>query len=108
MRLTRRSGNELSAKCKKCDAERSKADRLKLRLELLTRYSVGSTPSCELCGESRIMVLELDHRHGGGRRHRASYSDIYSYYRAIRNDGFADVLRVLCRNCNWIEYRKGE
>ena len=104
-RLKRRSGNEYASRCRECDRARCLSDRAALRAELLDRYSHTSPPSCEVCGESRQMVLEIDHRYGGGRNHRSQYSDIYSYYRDIKRRDFTDVLRVLCRNCNWIEYR---
>ncbi len=104
-RLKRRTGNEFTSMCRKCDGERCKKDRQDLRRSLIGHYSNG-TMKCEICGENRFDALDLDHIHGGGIRHRKQFSNPTSFYRSIVKDGFPEKYRVLCRNCNWIEHLK--
>jgi hypothetical protein len=57
---------------------------------------------CACCGESRREFLALDHRNGGGEKHRkelggASSKEMCAW--AIKN-GFPDIFRILCHNCN--------
>lgn len=71
-----------------------------LRLEALTHYSSGK-PSCECCGEIRIEFLALDHKDGGGNKHRKEIkNDGNNIYRWVRRNGFPPIFRVLCHNCN--------
>lgn len=100
-----RRGGEYLSHCKSCDKERTKQVRQRLRIELLTHYGNGKI-ECEICKESRIDVLDLDHIDGGGIQHRAQYSTTQSFYHDLRKQGFPKGLRVLCRNCNWIEWIK--
>lgn len=72
----------------------------KLRVQVLTFYSVSDKPQCECCGETRIEFLALDHKNGGGNRHRKSLGGNQMVYREVRRLGFPDGYRVLCHNCN--------
>src|ERR1700737_2929781 len=105
-RLSRRAGNELVPACKACDSLRTYNARKDRRKELLSAYSVGSNAECAVCGESRIAVLDLDHIAGGGNKDRNTYSNPHAFYNALRAQGYPPGYRVLCRNCNWIEYLK--
>lgn len=66
---------------------------------------------CECCGETTLEFLTIDHRFGGGCRHRNSVnpSKMYLYYRSILHDPEREKkYRVLCMNCNWAIGRYGE
>ena len=55
---------------------------------------------CIRCGESDISVLELDHIHDDGKKHR-SEMHAYEIYGWAVSDPYANKrLQVLCRNCN--------
>lgn len=70
-----------------------KKSRERLRVKVLGAY--GSV--CP-CGEARLEALTIDHVGGWGKKHRQEAgTDIL---RLVRNDGYPDVYRVLCRNCN--------
>jgi hypothetical protein len=74
-----------------------------LKLEVLSHYS-GGTPECALCGFSDQRALEIDHINGGGQEHRRQ-TGIHggnSFYRWLKQRGYPEGYRVLCRNCNWI------
>lgn len=60
---------------------------------------------CDCCGESAPEFLAVDHRHGGGNKHRrelgkGAKKGSCSYYNWIIKNGFPDFLRILCHNCN--------
>lgn len=105
-KIQRRGGRrlEILPACKVCNNARNKAYRAALRLEILTHYTGGSL-KCELCPESRVQVLDLDHVNGlkGGRNARKTTTSVYL---EAKREGFPDTFRVLCRNCNWLEYLK--
>lgn len=80
---------------KKCAAE--------LKHEVLSHYS-GGAPQCAICGFSDIRALEIDHINGGGQKHRRE-TGLHgggSFYRWLKQQGYPEGFRVLCRNCNWI------
>ena len=72
------------------------------RLQVLEHYG-GTPPRCECCGESSIEFLVLDHRDGGGEKHRKEFTKglagLNTYRWAVKND-FPPIFRVLCHNCN--------
>lgn len=87
------------------ERERSRQDRLKMRLMVLSHYSHGAM-CCAICGESRLPVLDIDHINGDGAVFRkalgvASGTNTYWW---LKQHGFPPGYRVLCRNCNWMEY----
>lgn len=62
---------------------------------------------CACCGERHPAFLSIDHKNGGGNKHRRSLSstgkmvgssNIYAWL--VRN-GFPDGFQVLCHNCNF-------
>ena len=77
--------------------------REKRKREILEHY--GGV-YCSLCDITDIEVLTLDHVAGGGTKQRRSFKDGHAIYRWIINNNFPSGFRVLCRNCNWKEYRK--
>lgn len=91
--------------CLECDKFRTRESRAKVRRTLVHHYS-GGTNACAICAESRFAVLDLDHTHGGGIKDRASHKTIHQYYMRLIRQGFPEGYRILCRNCNWIEWIK--
>ena len=57
---------------------------------------------CECCRERRREFLAIDHRHGGGTRHRQTVKSGLPLFRYIRQLGqqARKHFRVLCHNCN--------
>ena len=68
-----------------------------LRKEVLDHY--GGT--CVCCGEFRLPFLSLDHKDGGGNKHRNELglrgSGIWAWAKRAR---YPDLFQVLCHNCN--------
>lgn len=60
---------------------------------------------CALCGYSDIRALEADHTYGGGSLHHNKVGGI-GFYKQLLKMMKEGKVRILCRNCNWIEYKK--
>ena len=75
----------------------ARADRAKLRLEVLRHYSGSEIPYCKCCGESHSEFLALDHIYGGGNKHKKEVKHIYKW---SKRNGYPPIFRVLCHNCN--------
>ncbi len=73
-----------------------------LKMEVLSHYSSG-TPRCQLCPESRLGALCLDHVNGGGTKHRASDNGVrgHAVYNWVKKRGYPKEFQVLCHNCNF-------
>jgi hypothetical protein len=71
--------------------------RQKLRKEVLDHY--GGVCAC--CGESQLEFLALDHKNGGGTKHRTELGirgqAMWSW---VKREGFPELFQVLCHNCN--------
>ena len=89
--------------CLACRRVRLWRRRMELKAEVIRLYSGGSM-KCELCTESRIEVLDIDHRHGDGSEHRRNGGSSGSLYSDYLKQADTARYRVLCRNCNWIEH----
>ena len=83
--------------------EFGRKSREKRKQEILTYYG-GCF--CSICGIVDIEVLTIDHIDGGGTKQRRGFRDGHAIYRWILNNNFPPGFRVLCRNCNWKEYRR--
>lgn len=70
------------------------------RLQCLNYYSVGDTPHCEICSESLIEFLAIDHIYGHGKEHRREVGGGTKFYSWLIKNDFPDGYRVLCHNCN--------
>lgn len=103
--LRRRTGTEYQSACRECDNNRTWKARVLLRDEVLSHYG-GTPPRCAICNESRIEVLDLDHVDGDGKEDRKTSQLRVTFYKRVRDDGFPEKFRVLCRNCNWIAHLK--
>jgi hypothetical protein len=82
----------------------------RIKYDILSYYS-GGKPSCECCHKSELEFLALDHKNGGGNKHRyelcnrrkspgrSPAGDIM--YQWVRHNGFPPGFRVLCQDCNF-------
>jgi hypothetical protein len=95
----------LSTKCRSCTNRRArsynKPERSKLRIAVLTHYSLKGYLSCSCsgCSEKHAEFLTLDHVDGGGREERKKYPGS-TLFRRLRRLGFPSGYRTLCWNCN--------
>jgi hypothetical protein len=68
-----------------------------LRSEVINHYG----GKCVCCGEDKLPFLSLDHKNGGGTKHRNELglrgSGIWAW---AKRHGFPDMFQVLCHNCN--------
>ncbi len=88
--------------CVRCDRRRvavwSHRALVKARMEAIARYG----GKCACCGESRYEFLAIDHRRGGGSRHRLSgqFTPGNGFIKWLKRNGWPKGFRVLCHNCN--------
>jgi len=60
---------------------------------------------CQMCGESDLIVLTIDHiNDDGAKRRKNGEGKGFSFYRWIEDNEYPDDLQTLCRNCNWRKY----
>ena len=82
--------------------EQYRADQKKyiknLKIETLTFYGPNKFPACNICGNSNINMLALDHVKNDGKNDPAK--QIGRYRRAVKLKD-KTVYQTLCYNCNW-------
>lgn len=77
---------------------RYKQRRIDIRIKVLKHYSNSNEPFCECCKVSNLEFLALDHKDGGGTKHRQQVGkNMYAW--ALKNN-YPPMFRVLCHNCN--------
>lgn len=86
-------------KIKDKECKRKKEQWKKLKLWVLTYYSNG-IPRCECCGETHIEFLTINHKNGGGNKHRKKIG-IGNFYRWLIKNNYPSGFNVLCMNCNF-------
>jgi len=97
--------------CKGCylrNYERKRSLRHKLVIILANGDPVNNL-HCASCGINDPLVLQIDHKKGGGRSDRRKYG---SYDKMIRHylDNYTpeqlrnEIFQFLCANCNWKKY----
>ncbi len=60
---------------------------------------------CCICGDKRISALTIDHIDGGGSEHRRDIGQGGSqFYRWLKKNQYPKGYRVLCMNCNHLEF----
>ena len=80
--------------------------RWELKIKALTHYSNGSlkcmSSDCEVPGGSKnLLSFQIDHIHGGGRRHAIQIKGLGShFYLWLYNHNYPSGYQVLCANCN--------
>ena len=82
--------------------EYQKRKGLKLRMGALEAYG----KKCTCCGESTVEFLAIDHKNGGGGKHRKEING--NFYRWLRVNKYPVGFQTLCNNCNWAKYHYGE
>lgn len=70
-----------------------------LRLQSLRHYG-GNPPSCACCGETELEFLSIDHKNGGGGKHRKQVGSGVTFHYWLRRNGFPNGYQILCHNCN--------
>lgn len=94
----------LRAICKGCTNPVARAEgrklRRSLRMEVLSHYSGGQSPSCACCGESTFEFLALDHMEGSSREDYRSSPGSTKLFARIKREGYRLRAQVLCHNCN--------
>lgn len=84
-------------RCRRGQLERAKRYNQSDREIVFARYG----GRCECCGETTEKFLTLDHIDGDGTKHRRAIKRPGTgFYRWVRLNGFPDILRLLCWNCN--------
>ena len=91
----------LTPYCAECKRYNQYIYEMNKKIIALFIYSDGYM-KCESCGEENIDLLTFDHIHNDGAAHRKSLNDPSITSWAFKNN-FPPTLRVLCRNCNWLD-----
>ena len=73
---------------------------LKRKSTVLAHYGLEGNLACVNCGFSDIRALTIDHKGGGGNKHRKAVGNIYLYL--LRNN-FPSGYQTLCMNCQFIK-----
>lgn len=83
-------------------ARRMKRDNCKkIKLEVLTHYSVDDSPRCAHCGVTDMDVLCIDHINNDGSKHRKTIgAEGFSFYYWLKRNDYPKGFQVLCANCN--------
>lgn len=66
--------------------------------------------ACVCCGERNLGLLTLDHKNGDGAEHRRSlgHGNVSTRtYGWAEENGFPDILQIMCWNCNSGRYHNG-
>lgn len=89
--------------------ELNKNERLRLKLDVLSHYSILDTPICSQCGFSDVRALHLDHINNDGAASRRANTGSRTiagttYYRWVRKNDYPEGYQVLCANCNYIKF----
>lgn len=72
----------------------------KIKIEVLTHYSIGMYPICAHCGEEDLDVLCIDHINNDGAKHRQTAGLGINLYAWLKRNNYPKGLQVLCANCN--------
>jgi hypothetical protein len=77
---------------------KSRERRWARKVAVLRHYSKGA-PKCACCDEMELAFLALDHKGGGGGKHRRELKG-KSPYAWVSEQGYPEGFQVLCHNCN--------
>jgi len=73
--------------------------RMKMKITVLSHYSLHGFPECVRCGEKDLIVLCLDHIDGGGKKELRKYPS-HAWYSKLIKESFPEGYQTLCFNCN--------
>ena len=78
--------------------------RTSLKILVLSHYGNGVC-ECVNCGENRIACLSIDHKNGGGNKHRKNATEIkrLGFYGWLEKNNFPEGYQTLCMNCQWVK-----
>lgn len=81
----------------------------RIKLEVMSHYC-GGPPKCEMCPETDLRVLCMDHVNSDGASLRkAGQPTGYGLYRLLRKQGYPPGYQVLCENDNRrMQHERGE
>ena len=83
------------------------AYRDKLKIEVLTHYSIDGKIECAICGFDNIYALCIDHINNDGATHRKKLKSGnrggFNLYEKLRQQNYPAGLQILCANCNMIK-----
>lgn len=74
--------------------------RRKNKIAALSGYSKDGIPRCSCCGETTLEFLTIDHVNKDGGQERKKSHGGGKIHRKIIKEGWPDIYRVLCFNCN--------
>lgn len=73
----------------------------RLKLAAFIHYS-SNPPKCACCNDYHLEFLALDHKNGGGNKHRKMIPHTGSYiYLWVKRNNYPPLFQVLCHNCNF-------
>ena len=116
----------LTSECKKCRQKYRNENRERIR-EYNKQYYIGHPDeikehtgeyqdvikqlvidhyghACKVCGEARLVFLNIDHIDSGGRKHREEVGRGGNFYLMLVREGFPPGYQVLCWNHNMLSY----
>mgnify|MGYP001609670019 CR=1 FL=1 len=74
------------------------------RIRVMQKISNNKIISCENCGCNIEKLLEINHKHGGGRKEMRNYKPTIFYSNILKSKRKTDDLNVLCKICNILHY----
>lgn len=83
--------------------ERRKERTRKIKDIILEHYGAV----CVCCGENIKEFLTIDHKNGGGCKHREEIGFGYVFYKWVVDNGFPEDLQIMCMNCNFAKGSSG-
>jgi hypothetical protein len=94
------SNRAKAAKWQAANPEKRRGHRRKYRESIRDAVFDHYGRTCACCGEDEIRFLTIDHKNGGGRKHRAEVGRGADFHRWLRDNGFPPEFQTLCYNCN--------
>lgn len=93
-RERRKQGRTTNDKGRKRHPSEAREVRARLKREVFDHYGAR----CVCCDEHHYEFLTIDHIDGRPSSHRGKNGD--ALYRLVKHEGFPEIYRVLCWNCN--------
>jgi uncharacterized protein YuzB (UPF0349 family) len=96
--------NEYHGKHKTPEQQKKDDD---LKWEVFSYYSKSEIPYCNVCKETNLDILELDHVNGDGFKQKRLGRRIggHSLYAKLKKEGYPDIdkYQILCSSCNYVK-----